>query len=392
MFYNKAAGRNHSHTVLSGNREVRKIWSIPDDRIASFIMAASQHVVSQYSNGRSAGSLVEQKSTTFPLFFDIDAEMRTTNIECLLPVLARFRDTVAAVYEIPDVTMLTSKASKHIAINKEVLPTYKVGIHIIFPGVFVKGATAISIRKQIIRSLEEFNCPFANGWDSAIDESVLKGSGLRMLWMDKTDTPAPERVYIPWFEMTNAGVKHQEYTSRMVNDIPFLGVAKTAALLKQWSIHTPYAKETPVRLPEDDAKSIATLSLPVYNIDIDPEVLTILERRINYCFRGSLLNAIPEQYHGEILSGNVRISGIMPREIDGKVVSYLIKPESNEHVKWCVNKQGKHSKNHAYFVMTENGIRQHCLSEHDHRGVKCSCFKGPYWTLPNERIKKYFFV
>jgi len=399
MYTRKSPGRPHSHTVLSSRRDgdamFKKTWSIPNDNLAMFLTTAAKHIVSKYSSGVSAGCIVEQKSDVFPLFFDIDAKTRSScgNFE---PILMEIYNAVCEVYKKP-VRMYASKASKICVLTPATATStaeYKHGVHMIFPEIFVSTAVAISVRKIVIQSLGSIACPFTNGWENAIDESVLKGSGLRMLWFDKGDAATPERVYVPWLEVSNGDIKYQEYDDgREVNGIPYLSFNGTVMMLKKWTIRTPYAKLTECSLPEDDARSVvsAGTTFAAQSIRVPPEVMVILEKRINSCFKGSLLEVIRKEDHEEILNGDLRITAVIPNLVEDEVVSYILKTDKSDHSRWCINKRSKHTVNNVYFVMSKNQIYQRCFSDHDHRGVCCKDFRGPRWSIPNKRFQNFFF-
>ena len=161
---------------------------------------------SEYVNKVKNGEklyLVETKTPLFRFFIDFDC-VRETKLsrEDILEICRRVNKIVPG------------RCVCAVSSSKQVDTGIKSGIHIHFPDCIVTKQKALRIREELPEDIRQF-----------VDESVYKGSGLRMLWSYKRDGGSP---YVPFFDFeTNTWLDQQP----------------SVDLLKLFSIKTEYTIE-----------------------------------------------------------------------------------------------------------------------------------------------------
>lgn len=142
----------------------------------------------EYINKVKSGQklyLVETKTPLFRFFVDLDymADSKLSRDE-IVSIVRRIHSAIPGKC-VCSVSSPVQKSDK-----------VKSGIHIHWPDLIVSKQKAMRLRESIPEDLREF-----------VDESVYKGSGLRMLWSYKRDGGSP---YVPFFDFeTNVWLDQQ---------------------------------------------------------------------------------------------------------------------------------------------------------------------------------------
>lgn len=226
--------------------------------------------------------LVEKRTKLFRFFMDIDyvSESKLTRDEII--------NLVDRIHEhIPGRCFIAVSKSTH----KD--GKIKSGIHVHWPDLIVTSKKALDLRKKVPEDLLEF-----------VDESVYKGSGLRMLWSYKKDDGPP---YVPLYDVKNK---------------IFLEQTPDVHILKLFCIRTEYDEI----LGESDETS---------------KECSDLEKFINENFQGQETTEI--------------------KKIKDEPRKMIIQTNS----RYCDNKKSVHRSNHVYFVIDKKNftIYQKCFDE-----------------------------
>lgn len=157
----------------------------------------------EYTNKVKSGQklyLVETKTPLFRFFVDLDylADTKLSR-EDIVNIVRRIHECIPGRC----VCAVSSPVQKGTQV--------KSGIHIHWPELIVTKQKALRLRESIPEDLRDF-----------ADESVYKGSGLRMLWSYKRDGGSP---YLPFFDL-------------QAND--FMDQQPSIEMLKLFSIKTEY--------------------------------------------------------------------------------------------------------------------------------------------------------
>lgn len=236
--------------------------------------------------------LVELKSPVFKFFMDIDylADEKLTR-EQIIEISKRVNEKIPG-------KCLVAVSKPYEKDNK-----IKCGIHLHWPDLNVTKLKALEIRKCIDDDIKQY-----------VDESVYKGSGLRMLWSFKKCDYSP---YVPLYDLSSS---------------TWLDQNPSIDMLKLFSIRTNEKSSDEESLPKTDGGPI--------------------EKFINRYIRGH------EQ---------TTVKKVKKRGIQWKV-------ETNS--KFCENRNGTHKSNHVYFVIDTKKltIHQECFDE-DCKGFKGKKYK-----------------
>lgn len=140
--------------------------------------------ITQVMNGKKL-YLVETKTPLFKFFIDLDYTG---------PCKLEKSDIISLTRRISECIPGRCICSISSPVNKGDL--VKSGIHIHFPECIVTKQKALKLRSNLPEDILKF-----------VDESVYKGSGLRMLWSYKKDGGAP---YVPFYDVQNDSYFNQQ--------------------------------------------------------------------------------------------------------------------------------------------------------------------------------------
>lgn len=311
--------RRPTHLLLSGGKLV-----VEDGRAGAFLNA--------YANAVARGEdlyVVEVKTPVFRLFVDLDAKDAP----------------------VPDIVVdaCTTTAKRRFD-NDEVVvfkSTCSLGVHLVFPDIFVTADTAMAYRRDVLHALQMPEL------EKVFDTAVYGGSGLRMPWSRKRDSPG---VYVP----TNGDQYPNAHRPR---------ASEVRATLKRCSIRAPEAAPTPHTFEinrETAATSSSAMPMPCI-----PEPLGRL-----------LLGCLPRAYE---TSAFTRAASLGRDTIVLKSTSRV-----------CGNLGWKaHNSNTVYFVVHRAGkITQRCYCRCDTtagrlRGL-CKDYASPEFPLPDYLATELF--
>lgn len=285
--------KDPTHVLMDGGN-----LSVPFDRLNEFYSIYIQSIESNESI-----SVVEKKTPIYNFFMDID-------------YVSESQLELGELYDILGVIGKCIMGQCVVSIAKPKMKDDKVktGIHINWHGLHVEQETALEYRSKVIKGLYKHD-PMKN-WDAIIDESVYKGSGLRMLWSRKfvRKTNTWEIEYLPILQGRGGEFKH----------IADSGV--TIELLRETSIRVETHKQ---------AQPKKTKEAPP-----PPPNLVDLQRYIN--------THMPGHEHARV----IRVDPVDMRK--AIVIS---------DAKWCESIKDKHKSNHVYFVIDGRSIHQRCHDE-----------------------------
>lgn len=290
----------------------------------------------------------------------------------------------------------------------------KTGIHLHWPDIFVDSNQAFILRSAILQYLENKNGPTNfKTWDDFIDESVYKGSGLRLLGSRKAQ---------PCKQCKGKKGKKEEciecngigkldlgriYKLKFILD----GFNNEEILLLKELKQNFYSilKRTTIKSLEEKSN----ISLDFYPNWFDPLRYKNKSKKRKNTNKKSKNKKINFEEHSElqfrkkISEDDERFSLVidflnkwLPKEYEKPIDTidlYLCGEKTNFYVintrfHYCMNKQDEHSSNHIYFYISQDNIIQKCFSEkvgYDGK-TKCCDFSFNLVKLPI-RIKKKFF-
>ncbi|AGE51585.1 DNA primase [Paramecium bursaria Chlorella virus CvsA1] len=329
----------------------------------------------EYAKGVVMGGrrpcLVEYKLKIFRMFYDLDilttrenAKKMTTGVftEEIKNVFYTICIATAMMFDITKTTVTMCISN----IPKKKDDGVKVGVHLTFDNIFVTSPTALHVREKVLETLVCEHNPFDNTWDSIVDVSVFKGSGMRLPWSAKHDDP--KRVYIPVvdyiLDSENTGVVEEP----LDNDEIVKSVSAVRNILNRVCLRS---KGVPTKLRNqdidiDDVSPSYSGSFSHPSLKQYAHVIEELERHI------------PEVYNGKI-SGVIRTEHV-----------YMFRHTS----KYCANVEREHTSSNAYFMVTKSGMKQCCYSRKEEdvgrKYCLCSQFRGDVIKLPKKLIEELF--
>ncbi len=271
-----------THLQMNGGPSIHVNWKDRDKFMAEYINQVKTNKL----------YLVELKSPVFKFFMDIDfVSHEQLSKDDIIEISKRVNQ------KIPGRCL--------VAVSK---PVYKgdgikSGIHLHWPNINVTKTKALELRNLLDDDIRQF-----------VDESVYKGSGLRMLWSYKKGDFAP---YVPLYDLS---------TDIWLPQNPDIDV------LKLFSIRTNEKMSESENVPETNG--------------------TPIEKFINKYIRGQEKTKV--------------------KKVRKRGSKWKIECDS----KFCENKNDHHKSNHVYFVIDTQRmtIHQECFDE-DCKGFKGKMYK-----------------
>lgn len=390
--------RPATHLMMDGGR-----LSIPDDQAGAFLNIYFASVVVR----REKLSLVEVKTPVFRLFFDLDirfkkgargvqrsvermckiiwehvtmdffvvdtaplqGHMSTSSLETATTVGSGKEDMTRCI-----VCQAPSKAE----VSDEV-EVVKHGVHIVFPHIFVNSPIALACRQALLEKLplefargqhvdgtdsstdstastSGFTGP-ANSWEDVVDDSVFRGSGLRMIYSGKGR--GEDRAYTPRFEIDHCG------NTRVCQ-------VDTAAIKREYihdtSIRAFHQRLTPCVAGE-------------HEIADDPGV---------HSAGGVVIGTgTPIEMYQEAIP---KLRELLPAAykdtqfLKAFVTSHAVMLKTSS--RFCMNVQREHTTSTIYLCITKRGVCQKCYCRKEERG--CAGYSSPLIPLPYEVVRVFF--
>lgn len=351
-------------------------------------------------------SVVEQKSPIFRLFFDLDirlpegtdhvAVIRRLSICIWRYVSMDFFILESSGTSTADTASTSQSSNTASARDRMIICTapiktespgvIKAGCHLVFPNIYVNSPIALKCRAGLLDAIERMYTaiPHAtsaqsvtqsrcesddddmtdmprrpvNSWSDVVDDSVYRGSGLRMVWSHKGRHES--RAYVPVHEMESV---------HGWQDIRCDSLATKREYVHDCSIRTTTGFLTPCRGGEhqiaDDPNlhtvDGASVSGRSHSVDVYAEALPIVEA------------ALPKVYAGI-------------RFLKAFVTANTIYLKTNS--RYCMNVKREHRTSTIYIAVTRHGMMIRCYSRKEE--YRCSEFATPVIPLPKHALKIFF--
>lgn len=296
-----------SHTLMNGGT-----LCVPLSEIDEFM----KEYVNQVSTSYNKLYVVELKTPVFKFFMDIDYVSDSR----LSP-----DDIIKIVKDIHQV--IPGKCIVATSPPKPKDDLIKSGIHIIWPELAVNKQKAIQLMNDVKSVLRE---------DVAkhIDDSVYKGSGLRMIWSHKKGKNGDEDPYVPFYNAQ---------TDRLISI-----QTPNVTALKMFSIRIGDSTPTDTSSPD--------------RTDIEIFVHTCMNDELRY---KGFIGTNPDTFN---------ISRIVKDPVTDGI--YYVQTQS----RFCMHKMSVHKSNHVYFVIdtTRKVMYQKCFDD------DCKKYKGLMHKVPTE--------
>lgn len=336
----KPNGSNYSHLALGGLWGGK--WMIPDDQIDEF----NKYYLEAITNGLKL-CLSEVKTEVYNLFVDIDFDQETYSLlpsGCYLSILDFYKKAIEEVCQIESSNTYTQIISMR--------EPWK--IHINYYNLPVTNIISLKIRQIVLdKVITKYGTEHCD-WNKAIDISIYKGSGLRLLGSVKPNSSSSYEI-VEIITEDNMGIYREGPIT--IDDL----------------------KRTSIRLPKG-SKPIETK----INLDEDKEIKKLSFQNKNSKTICNLDNNIKETLDS-IIDDNRHM---FPQH-DLKLVRYKkvesgIKNNTNEHYfvdtldKYCPFIERDHTRQSPpiYMHITKDGL---CLRCHD---VDCVHKSYPKVPIP----------
>jgi len=259
----------------------------------------------------------------------------------------------------------------------------KHGVHIVFPNIFVNSPIALACRDKLLGKLplifpdhapqyeagdvndsstestastSGFAQP-VNSWSDIVDDSVFRGSGLRMIFSSKGRGEG--RAYVPKFEMDQFGD---------INPCSLETAAAKRSYIHDTSIRVTHNALTPCMGGEHEiadkpgvhAHGDCVVGTST-SIDMYQEVLP------------KLREVLPAVYKDT-------------RFINAFVTTHAVMIKTNS--RYCQNKRGEHATSTIYLCISKRGVCQRCYCRKEERG--CADYASPVIPLPMDVVRVFF--
>lgn len=338
-----------THLLLDGGKA-----HVPDESAAAFLSAYALAVVR-----KQGPCVVELRTPVFRLFLDLDIKTRAgeeLDFEAVARVLQARAVEFFCLGEPPRAVVC--------ATPPRLLPDgcTKAGRHVVWTNIAVSSPTALAFRKAVIERLEEtMPDACANAWPSVVDACVFQANGLRMPFSGKgRGNPATYEPVAVW-----AG-------EECVAVDPPCGVTAVREWVHELSIRLFLAEETGVHegvrveLAANDSGGGGVRGV-AKSLEAYARVLPLLD------------SALPPEFVGQ------RFTGVMQTE-----TCFMLRSSS----RYCLNLGRCHNSNNVFFVLTPDGICQHCFcrceTTEGRRHGLCKNFRSEVWPVPREALEAFF--
>lgn len=331
----------------------------------------------KYSRAVAGGeplSLTEVKTPTFHLFADLDwiDPIGSPVEEGKQLEVAKFVSQQAFLIFAP----ATSEHAVVVATRQPVCN--KTGMHIHWPGILACSQSARIFRQTAVeRCRERFGEGYmgSKAWEDVIDESVYKGSGLRMLYSCKQ---VPEDVYRPKWCLT---VELQDIGSlkqAIIKEVNALELNQGAESVQHWvetctvryrGFGKTQLQECVEELKEDNSNPKEALALQEHEAG-----LRALQQVLPECYRSCQFVKLVRGDNKAFITPNTKVCLNLEPGRDGQ-------PQS-------------HRNNNVYFVVDRTSTYQACFCncetvEGRVRGP-CKDFKSNHFPTPPELADSLF--
>lgn len=296
-----------SHTLMNGGS-----LSVPSGEALQFMKTYIEEI------SKTRLYVVELKTPQFYMFMDVDYVANDK--------LSR-DEIVEIVHKIHQV--IPGRCVVAVAKPKPKDDLIKSGIHIHWPELIVDKSKAIELMNSVKESIPELS--------EFIDDSVYKGSGLRMLWSHKKGKYGDEDPYVPFYDVNKR--------------VFFDNKQPSLSMLRLFSIRI----ENSVMKGEDVT--------PKNETDIEMYIYKCMNDEIRY-------KNCSEPFD------TARITKITR----DKNMIFIQTPS-----RYCMNTKKKHKSNHVYYVVNldKSVLYQKCFDEN------CKKYEGLHHKLSPQLVEEF---
>lgn len=259
---------------------------------------------------------------------------------------------------------------------------YKCGVHVIWTNITVTDADALALRELFIEELTKRDNTV--DWPKAVDPTVYKGSGLRMLWSHKVEKCLvcnPKVKNISCVFCRGSGSMHSQRSYTLSYYLNGDGSLKSSEehydlacdrikLLELASIQTAETKATRGSVPKATGVSESN-SRKRKASEIVKKGTTnrgggggIFDKQAPLGAEHAIITTLlPHLFADPNLRGGVcmdDITEIIPFNQNGKVAFYRINVDNQ----WCFHRGRAHKNSGVYYVLTTRGLKAKCYSPH----------------------------
>jgi len=386
-----------THLLMDGSGKL----CVPDTQAGLFL---NVYFTAAVVRGESV-SVVEQKSPVFRLFFDLDIRLPDSTdhgmvIRRLSTSIWKFVSRDFFILEstgtsmsdtVSDTTNSSESTRDRMIICTAPLKlerpgVVKAGCHLVFPYIYVNSPIALKCREGLLHVIDSLYASIPqstsaqsvtqsvhesdddvcdavpakplNSWRDVVDDSVYRGSGLRMIWSHKGRHEA--RAYVPVYNIDCVSG---------LTDVVCDSLTVKREYVHDCSIRTTMGVLTPCRGGEhhiaDDLNGHmmcgASVSGRSQSMEIYSEAIQDIER------------ALPSVYKGI-------------RFLKAFVTPNTVYLKTNS--RYCLNVHREHRTSTIYIAVTRHGMMVRCYSRKDE--YECGNFASPIIPLP-ERVLCVFF-
>jgi hypothetical protein len=348
QYTSKHNDEKHSHLLLNGG----KLYVQPENQLL-FNKKYAKAIT--YNENLY---VVECKKEYFKLFFDLDFLLDIDNIDINIfnEVIKVINENIKYCYGSYYKCIITSADYKKItSVIKSIeepgkvieKKQFKKGFHLHFPELTVNIEIAMKIRKICIINLKTIYGKIEhiiNNFSDIIDESVFKGSGLRLTGSKKGQFISQTNEWLEEGrpnELHNVLIENEfdnEEFTKLNNDYEYL------------------VNETSIITYKTDMNELKTLNCEECELSPDEEYPQKNEGTWNSLDKNS-------NNYREIL----RFFANYVKDYSGKDIKriYISDNEKtyllNSRSKYCQNIQRNHKSEHIYFILNSEGIYQRCF-------------------------------
>lgn len=374
-------------------------WNIPDSKLNKFY-----DIIRISCLKNIPISVVEVRTDVFKHFIDLDLQSPLAiDIPTIKKICLTIQKTLIDNTSLNTVNMYVY-AAKPRDITKDDKKLIKTGIHIYYPDVLVDCTIALELRKRMIVELQNIDNEI--DWVSTVDESVYKGSGLRLPHMPKLKKCKCEKIngvckfgctfgvinenaiYLPMFCISGQNI---ESVDKLKNNMRHsFAITKIRASISE---KTPNITVKPRGVL---SKDLETLDIALTMTKKFPPAKGTQKSYNNYYISNEMIlspdiqekvkNFIHRSYHEHPVYSKISINYV-------KKLVYKSQNKSNVYTKYIVNTTCKfccnindyHNSNNIYFLIFISGSsmqmtqRCHCTCPKPHFGTTklCKTYSSP---------------
>jgi hypothetical protein len=332
LYAGKASKAVLSHVFLDGGKA-----SIKEDKLDDFFNVYEKAITNPFEKP----CIVERTGSVFKMFMDVDLKDFKGDLE----------DTAKQI-----MSMLPKKLELgHAIVCRKMDRCLKEGLHIVWEDLVVTSEVALNLVRELQKNLTEYN---GLDWASALDLSVYKNNGLRMLYSSKNKTDL--NFYVPWFTYTSSGT---EYVKN-----PFVDIGQW---LRRCTVQARAGDSPPSLTPTQTQTQTQTLTptpsqTPFLTPFQTPSQTPIQNSKSTK--REKDKNDRDIQAAMDVILENTPYLGCAFTKTDDKNIITLSS-------RFCLNVQRDHRSNGVYLIVSRDAVHQACY---------CKC---PNTNCENSRTK-----